>query len=65
MEHSQKKVVDPATRELIHRLLLERLSLAGIARAVQVFEQWLQTYMNHKYANVSRSVQVTPKKRGD
>lgn len=36
-----KKVIDQATRELIDRLLLERISLAGIARAAQVSEQWL------------------------
>jgi transposase-like protein len=59
-----KKVVDSATRELIDRLLLERLSLAGIARAVNVSEQWLQTYVNEKDAKVPRQVPVTPKKRG-
>ena len=64
VEQPTKKVIDQATRELIDRLLLERISLAGIARAVQVSEQWLQTYVNEKYAKVPRSVQVTPKKRG-
>ena len=65
IEAPQKKVIDSATRELIDRLLPERISLAGIARAVQVSEQWLQTYVNEKYAQVSRKVQVAPKKRGD
>jgi transposase-like protein len=64
IEQPTKKVIDLATRELIDRLLLERISLAGIARAVQVSEQWLQTYVNEKYAKVPRSVQVTPKKKG-
>ena len=64
VEHPQKQMIDQAKRELIDRLLLERISLAGIARAVQVSEQWLQTYVNKKYAQVPRSVQVTPKKRG-
>jgi transposase-like protein len=64
VELPTKKVIDQATRELIDRLLLERLSLAGIARAVQVSEQWLQTYVNEKYAQVPRQVQVPPKKRG-
>lgn len=50
VEHPQKKVVESALRELIDRLLLEGISLAGIARAVQVSEQWLQTYVNEKYA---------------
>jgi hypothetical protein len=57
-------VIDPATKNLIDRLLLERISLAGIARAAQVSEQWLQTYVNEKYAKVPRNVQVAPKKRG-
>ena len=65
VEQPSKKVIDQATRELIDRLLLERISLAGIARATQVSQQWLQTYVNEKYAKVPRQVQVTPKKRGD
>lgn len=64
VEHPQKKVIDQATRELVDRLLLERISLAGIARFVQVSEEWLQTYINQKYARVPRQVEVTPKKRG-
>jgi transposase-like protein len=64
IEQPTKKVIDPATRTLIDRLLLERISLAGIARAAQVSEQWLQTYVNEKYAKVPRQVQVTPQKRG-
>jgi transposase-like protein len=64
VEHPSKKVIDQTTRQLIDRLLLERISLAGIARAVQVSEQWLQTYVNEKYAQVPRQVQVTSKKRG-
>ena len=38
-----KRVVDVARRELIDRLLLERISLAGIARAVQVSETKVTT----------------------
>ncbi len=64
IEHPSKKVIDQATRELIDRLLLERISLAGIARVTQVSEPWLQTYVNEKYAQVPQQVQVTPKKRG-
>lgn len=64
VEQPTKKAISQATRELIDRLLLERISLAGIARAVQISEQWLQTYVNKKYAEVPRSVQVAPKKRG-
>lgn len=64
VEQPTKKVIDWATRELIDRLLLERISLAGIARAVGVSETWLQQYVNAKYAGVRREVEVMPKKRG-
>ena len=64
IEQPTKKAIDQTTRDLIDRLLLERISLAGIARAVQVSEQWLQSYVNQKYALVRREVEVTPKKRG-
>ncbi|MEG4344554.1 hypothetical protein QUB70_14850 [Microcoleus sp. A003_D6] len=45
-------MIDQQTRELIERLLLERISLAGIASAIQISQQWLQTYVNEKYAGV-------------
>jgi transposase-like protein len=41
IEQPSKKVSDQARRELIDRLVLERISLAAIARATQVSEQWL------------------------
>lgn len=55
-------MITQATRELIDRLLLERISLAGIARAAQMSEQWMQTYVNEKYAQVPRRVQVSEKR---
>lgn len=63
IENPEKKLIDSSTRDLIDRLLLERISLAGIARAVQVSEQWLQNYVNQKYASISRFIKVTPKKK--
>jgi hypothetical protein len=46
------KVIEQQTRELIDRLLLERISLARIARAIPISQQWLQPYVNEKYAGV-------------
>ena len=45
VENPTQKLIDQATRELIDRLLLERISLASIPRVVQVSEQWLQAYV--------------------
>jgi transposase-like protein len=39
IEQPSQKIIDQGTRELIDRLLLERISLAGIARVAQVSEQ--------------------------
>lgn len=64
VKQPRKKVIDSATRQLIDRLLLERISLVGIGRAVQVSKQWLQSYVNKKYAAVPRQVNVSAKKRG-
>ncbi len=48
VEHPTKKVIDQETWALVDRLLLEKIPLAGIARAVQISEQWLQNYVNQK-----------------
>jgi transposase-like protein len=50
-------------RELIDRLLLEKISLSGIVRATGVSERWLQYYVNQKLGAVNRVVQVTSKKK--
>jgi IS1 family transposase len=52
------------TRELIDRLLLEKISLAGIVRATGVSPRWLQYYVNKKLGAVKRQVEVKSKKKG-
>ena len=50
---------------LIERLLLERVSLAGIARVLQLSQECVQRYVNRKAKQVPRQVDVSskPKKR--
>jgi transposase-like protein len=57
-----KKVIGEQTKGIIDNLLLEKLSLAGIARAVHVSETWLQDYVNDKYQRVIKEVNVPVKK---
>ncbi len=52
-----------ASKNLIDRLLLERISLAGISRITGVSERWLQTHVNQKYEQTPRHVQS--KKRAE
>lgn len=57
-------IISDDTKALIDRLLLERISLAGIARVVRVSPQWLQSYVNVRYAQVPRQVDISSKKKG-
>ncbi len=63
VEDPQHRVIRADTKRLIDKLLLERLSLAAIARVAGVSERWLQSYVNEKYAAVPRQVTVRAKKR--
>jgi len=40
----------------VDRLLLEKIPLAGIARAAEVSESWLQNYINNKYESIHKEV---------
>jgi len=51
-------------KQLIDKLLLEKISLAGIARVTGVSERWLQTYINNLYTSIPKEVEVWPKKKG-
>ncbi|WP_225901176.1 IS1 family transposase [[Leptolyngbya] sp. PCC 7376] len=64
VEHPAHPPIATDTRQLIDRLLLERLSLAGITRATGVSLRWLQYYVNAKLETVPHELPVTPKKRG-
>ncbi|HHS99456.1 MAG TPA: IS1 family transposase [Thiomicrospira sp.] len=63
VENPTHYCISDETKPLIDRLLLEKISLAGIARAVQVSERWLQRYVNERYDKTPRQVQVSTKKK--
>ncbi len=62
VEDPQNKIIGQETKELIDKLLLEKLPLAGIARVADVFEPWLQGYVNQKYEAVPKRVESRLKK---
>ncbi len=45
------KLLSEKEKALIDRLLLEKISLAGIARTMEVSQVWLQTYLSDLYAS--------------
>jgi hypothetical protein len=58
------KTVSDETKQLIDKLLLERISLRGIARVIGVSWSWLQNYVNNKLAAVPRQIKVSDKLKG-
>jgi len=61
---NKNKAIPKNTVELIDKLLLERLSLAGICRVTGVSSSWLQKYVNKKYAEIEQEVNITKKSQG-
>jgi len=59
-----KVIISIETKQLIDRLLLERISLRGIARVTQVSWSWFQNYVNQKLACIPRRVKVSGKSKG-
>lgn len=39
-------------KQLVDKLLLERISLAGISRVLSISEKWLWDYISEKYADL-------------
>src|SRR5919202_225598 len=56
--------VEEETRKLIDRLLLEKISLAGIVRATGVLPRWLPYSVNTTLGAVKRQVEVKSKNQG-
>lgn len=65
IKNPPKKYITEETKQLINRLLLEKISLAGIARVTDVSEKWLQDYVNAKYDKVSKEIKISKKKEAN
>ncbi len=58
VENPKNKRIAPEIWDLVNRLLLEKISIAGIARVVGVSELWLQKYINVLYQNISKIIEL-------
>jgi len=62
IENPTKKVISKEIWELVDKLLLEKIPIAGISRVTGISEPWLQKYINNKYENVDQQIIVVKKK---
>ena len=58
VENPRKQPISDRTKQLIDKLLLEKIPLAGIARVTGVSNRWLQTYVNDRYSQISQKVNI-------
>lgn len=52
LENGQDWFISDQQRSLVDKLLLERISLAGICRVVEVSESWLLSYVKDLYGRL-------------
>jgi insertion element IS1 protein InsB len=64
VDNPTKITISEETKQLIDRLLLERISLRGIARVIGVSWSWLQDYVNQKMSRIPRLIEVLGKSPG-
>ncbi len=64
VEHPTNKTISQETWDLVEKLLLEKIPLAGISRVTGISERWLQTYVNATYRDIPREVTVSPQEKG-
>ena len=62
VENPTKKIISQETWDLVDKLLLEKIPIAGISRVTGISEPWLQKYINNEYENIEQKVNVVKKK---
>ena len=58
VEEGQSWFVSASEKELINKLLLERIPLCGICRVVGVSQSWLLKYLKEVYSNLPDNLNV-------
>ena len=62
VENPTKKVISQQQWDLVDKLLLEKIPIAGIARVTGISESWLQQYINQKYESIDQEIKSIKKK---
>ena len=63
VEDPKNKLIPKETWELVNKLLLEKIPIAGISRVTGISEVWLQKYVNKKYTSIKKEFDEPIKKK--
>lgn len=62
VENPQNKVIPQETWDLVDKLLLEKIPIAGISRVTEISEPWVQRYINKKYEDTPKKIESSKKR---
>ncbi len=62
VENPQNKIISQEMWDIVDKLLLEKIPIAGISRVTGISEPWLQKYINQKYDDTPKKIDITKKK---
>ncbi len=62
VENPQNKVIPQETWDIVDKLLLEKIPIAGISRVTGISEPWLQRYINRKYEKIPKKIDIVKKR---
>jgi transposase-like protein len=62
IENPKNKIIQKVTWDLVDKLLLEKIPIAGISRGTGISKPWLQKYINIVYETVPKEIQITKEK---
>ena len=54
VENPSNKIISQETWDIVDKLLVEKISVAGISRVTEISEVWIQKYINKKYGNIPK-----------
>ena len=63
MEDPQNKLLKQEDWDLVDKLLLEKIPLAGISRVTGISEPWIQQYVNKKYVEIPQIINPPESKK--
>jgi len=64
IENPDNRRISDEKKELIDKMLLEKIPLAGIVRVVGVSRSWLYGYRDEKYKSLKKQIEVSEKEKG-
>ena len=61
VENPPNKRIPQQLWDMVDKLLLEKIPIAGISRVTEISKPWLQQYINQKYEHVPQQIDISKK----